>query len=364
MSRIATFCVLAVLGCSVSAGEYRIDTLASGLEHPWAIAFLPDGRQLVTERAGRLRVITNGRLLDTPVEGVPIAVVRGQGGLMDIAIDPEFEESGWIYLTLTHGEPKASTTRLVRGRLEGLRWVDEQILFTAEPVHSRPVHYGGRLAFLDDGTLLLTLGDGFDQREQAQNLGNHFGAIVRLNRDGSIPPDNPFVGRVGARDAIYSFGHRNPQGLVHDPATGTVWAHEHGPRGGDELNRIKRGKNYGWPVATTGIDYSGARISPFTQQPGMEQPVLEWTPSIAPAGMSLYRGDLFPDWNGDLLIASLVEQTIRRIDLEGTTVVSQTPLGLELNRRLRDVRVGPDGALYVLTDAADGEILRISPAGP
>lgn len=364
MTRVVAFFI--ALGLSVAAwpaGDFQVESVVSGLEHPWALAFLPDGRLLVTERPGRLRVVADGELIEAPVGGVPDAFVRGQGGLMDVALDPRYEETGWIYLTLAYGESGASTTRLVRGRLRDMRWVDSEVLFTAEPFRQRPVHYGGRIAFLGDGTLLLTLGDGFDDREQAQELGNHIGAIVRLNRDGSVPADNPFVGRDGALAAIYSYGHRNPQGIVHDPVADTTWAHEHGPRGGDELNRIEPGGNYGWPVATTGIDYSGARISPFTEQPGMRSPELEWTPSIAPAGMSQYRGALFADWDGDLLVASLVEQTIRRIDLDGMEVRGQSTLALDLGQRLRDIRVGPDGALYILTDQENGELLRITPAG-
>ena len=347
---------------SMSAAALQVETVVSGLEHPWSLAFLPDGRLLVTERPGRLRLVADGRLLDSPVIGVPDSYARGQGGLMDVALDPQFESNGWIYLTLAHGDRTGNATRLVRGRLSDRRWVDGEVLFTAEPLRRRPVHYGGRLAFLDDGTLLLTLGDGFDDREQAQDLSSHTGAIVRLNRDGSVPTDNPFVDQPAAQKAIYSYGHRNPQGIVYDPDTGTVWAHEHGPRGGDELNRIRPGANYGWPVATGGIDYSGAKVSPYTARPGMEEPALEWTPSVAPAGMSQYRGELFPEWNGDLLVASLVEQTIRRIRLDGREIRGQKVLNLELGRRLRDIRVGPDGALYILTDHTDGEILRITPA--
>lgn len=340
---------------------FEIETVAEGLEHPWAIAFLPDGRLLVTERAGRLRVIENGQLLDEAVAGVPESFVRAQGGLMDIALHPDHERNGWIYLSLAHGNRRGSATRIVRGRLDGLNWIDNEVIFTARPEHRRPVHYGARMAFMADGTLLLTLGDGFDERENAQKLDSHTGTIVRLHDDGRVPDDNPFVDQDGARPEIWSYGHRNPQGIVFDPDTGLVWAHEHGPRGGDELNLIRPGANYGWPVATHGVDYSGARITPYTSRPGMGDPKIDWTPSIAPAGMSQYRGELFADWHGDLLVASLVERSIRRIRLDGERALSDEILPLGIERRLRDVRIGPDGAIYILTDHADGEVLRVSP---
>ncbi len=351
----------AMLALSTSAASFEIEVVADGLEHPWAIAFLPDGDMLVTERAGRLRIIRDGQLLDDPVADVPAAYVRSQGGLMDIALDPDFASNGWIYLTLAHGEARANATRLVRGRLDGLEWIDNEVLFTAEPTRNTPVHYGGRMAFLDDGTLMLTIGDGYDDREDAQRLDSHTGTIVRLNRDGSAPADNPFVDRADALPEIFSYGHRNPQGIVFDEQTGRIWSHEHGPRGGDELNLIRAGGNYGWPVATHGIDYSGARITPHVSRPGMIDPLIDWTPSIAPAGMSQYRGELFPDWDGDLLVASLVEQTIRRVGLVGDQAVTDEPIGLQIDQRLRDVRVGPDGALYVLTDQPEGAVLRITP---
>jgi aldose sugar dehydrogenase len=347
---------------AVSAQAFEVERVAGNLEHPWAIAFLPDGRMLVTERAGRLRVIdADGRLLDQSVAGVPEAVVANQGGLMEVALHPDFENNGWIYLSLAHGSRRDNTTRVVRGRLDGLEWVDNEVIFTAEPTRRAPVHYGGRMAFMNDGTLLITLGDGFDDREDAQRLDSHTGTIVRVHDDGRVPVDNPFVDRDDARPEIFSYGHRNPQGIVVDPDTGKIWSHEHGPRGGDELNLIRPGENYGWPVATHGVDYSGARITPYTSRPGMVDPLIDWTPSIAPAGMSQYRGDLFEGWHGDLLVASLVERTIRRIVIDGGQVVSDQPLGLELDRRLRDVRVGPDGALYVLTDEKEGEVLRVRP---
>jgi glucose/arabinose dehydrogenase len=340
--------------------EYRIEPLAEGLEHPWSIAVLPDGRMLVTERAGRLRIIRDGRLLDEPVRGVPEAFVRSQAGLFEVLLDPDYATNGWIYLSLAHGDAQASGTRVVRGRLDGNEFTDQQVIFDIQPPRDTPVHYGGRMAFLGDGTLAIGLGDGFDYREAAQRLDSHTGTIVRIRSDGSVPDDNPFVGEEGAQPEIYSYGHRNVQGLVFDPAGGRLWAHEHGPRGGDEVNIVVAGRNYGWPVATFGVDYSGARISPYTSRPGMEDPVLHWTPSIAPSGMALYRGAQFPEWDGDLLVTALVAREVRRLELEGDRVVAQEPLFAEVGERLRDVKVAPDGALLLLTDSPRGRVLRIS----
>jgi len=343
------------------AGAFELQSFAGPLEHPWSMVFLPDGRALVTERSGRLRLIdSGGRLLEQPIEGVPEVYANSQGGLMGLALHPDYADNGWIYLTLAHGTDSANATRLVRGRLVNGRWIDQEILFTARPVKDTPVHYGGRMAFLPDGTLLLSTGDGFDYREYAQRLDNHLGKVLRLHDDGSAPQDNPFVGQEGALPEIFSYGHRNPQGLVVEPGSGRIWLHEHGPRGGDELNLLVAGGNYGWPIATHGVDYSGARVTPYQTRPGMTDPLIDWTPSIAPAGMSRYDGEMFSEWQGDLLVASLVEQTIRRIVLDGDEVVSDQPLGLDIGRRLRDVRVGPDGALYVLTDETSGEVLRVS----
>lgn len=355
--------ILALLMSMASlADAFQVETVASGLEHPWSIAFLPDGRMLVTERAGRLRVISSDRLLlNEAVTGLPEAYVAGQGGLMEVRLHPDFISNGWIYLSLAHGTRRANATQVVRGRLDGLRWIDNQVIFTARPTRSTPAHYGARMAFLSDHTLLITVGDGFNYREDAQRLDSHTGTIVRVADDGTVPPDNPFVDDPDALPEIYSYGHRNPQGIIFDPEAGLVWSHEHGPRGGDELNLIRPGENYGWPLATHGIDYSGARISPWVTRPGMVDPLIDWTPSIAPAGMSQYRGELFADWNGDLLVASLVEQTIRRVRIDGRQVTSDEPIDLNLGRRLRDIQVGPDGALYILTDEKEGEVLRITP---
>ena len=360
---LASLLALALTAASpATAHEYRIETVAEGLEFPWSIAFLPDGRLLVTERAGRLRVIEDGQLEETPVSGVPEAHVRSQAGLFEVMLDPGYADNGWLYLSLAHGSAAANSTRVVRARLVGNALEDLEVVFTAEPARNTSVHYGARMAFLADGSLVVGLGDGFNFREDAQRLDSHTGAIVRIWPDGRVPADNPFIGRADARPEIYSYGHRNVQGLVFDAQRGLLWAHEHGPRGGDELNLILPGRNYGWPVATHGVDYSGARISPYASRPGMEDPRVDWTPSIAPSGMTVYRGDQFPDWQGDLFVTALVAREVRRIQLDGERVVGQESLFGEIGERLRDIKTGPDGALYVLTDSPRGRVLRIAAA--
>lgn len=347
---------------SVLAAEaFQVETLTEGLEHPWAMVWLDEDRILIAERAGRLRLFEQGRLHEAALADVPESFVRAQGGLQDLVLHPDFQNNGWIYLSLAHGDARANATRVVRGRVDGKHWVDNEVIFTAQPSKASAVHYGARMAFMNDGTLLVSVGDGFNLREQAQRLNSHIGTIVRIGDDGRVPPDNPFVGQSDALPEIFSYGHRNAQGLIVDPDSGLIWSHEHGPRGGDELNLIQAGANYGWPIATHGIDYSGARISPFTSRPGMVDPLIDWTPSIAPAGMSQYRGNLFPDWNGNLLVASLAERSLRRIRIDGQQVVSDEIVPLGLSRRLRDVRVGPDGAIYLLTDEPNGALLRVTP---
>jgi aldose sugar dehydrogenase len=348
---------------SAQADDYRIETLVEGLEHPWSLAFLPDGRMLVTERVGRLRLIeADGHLQKEPVAGLPEAFIAAQAGLMEVALDPDYPDNRWLYLSYAHGDVEANNTRLIRARLVGDELRDVEVLFTAQPLKAGAAHYGGRIAFLADKTLVLTLGDGFDWREQAQNPSNHLGKIVRLNRDGSVPPDNPLVGQKGAAAEIYSLGHRNVQGIVFDIENGRLYSHEHGPRGGDELNLIQPGQNYGWPLATFGIDYTGARISPYTELPGLVAPLLHWTPSVAPSSLTLYRGALFPEWQGDLFASTLAERSVRRIRVRDGMLAGEEVLFEELGERLRDVRSGPDGALYLLTDNAEGRLLRVVPA--
>ncbi|KPQ21081.1 MULTISPECIES: PQQ-dependent sugar dehydrogenase [unclassified Halomonas] len=346
--------------------SYYIETLADGLEHPWSLAFLPDGRMLVTERPGRLRLLSGkGETVVESLSGVPDVFVSGQAGLFDVRVSPQFEDDQQVYLSYACGNTDANHTCLAKGTLaeNGLEDVSE--IFRTQPAKQGAAHFGGRMAWLADGTLILTLGDGFDYREQAQNLGSHIGSTVRLNPDGSPPGDNPFaLAHDGARPEIYSYGHRNVQGVVFDDDNQRLLAHEHGPRGGDEINIIKAGSNYGWPLATGGLDYTGARISPFTEYPGTVSPVLEWTPSIAPSGMVRYTGEMFPEWQGDLLVGALVNKEVRRVRVSDNGTSAEDVEGLfgELDERIRDVREGPEGAIYLLTDSPEGRLLRVTPA--
>lgn len=341
---------------------YEIDIVAEGLAFPWSIAWLPGGEALVTQRGGELlRLGADGGT--TAISGVPAPYVASQGGLFDVLPAPDFASSGMLYLSFAWGTPEANATRIVRGRLEGDALVDVEVIFTVEPVKDTPVHYGGRMAWMNDGTLIMTTGDGFDYREQAQRLDNLLGKTIRIDADGGIPADNPFVGRADALDAIWTLGHRSPQGLAVERATGRVYQTEHGPRGGDELNHLQAGHNYGWPVISWGIDYNGARISPFTEMEGLDQPLVYWTPSIAASGLTIYEGDAFPAWRGDAFAGGLVEQAVRRIDLEDGAAAGQEILFTEIGQRIRDVRTGPDGFLYILTDSPEGRVLRVRPPG-
>ena len=350
-----------VMAAAMTAGgaDYRATTVAEGLEHPWGLAFLPDGDMLVTEHPGRLRHVASDGTVGEPLAGVPQVYYRGQGGLLDVVLHPEFISNRLVYLSYSHGDASGNATRVARGTLGDQGLDGLEVIFTAEPTKDTPQHYGGTMTFLGDGTLLLTTGDGFDYREQAQDLGSMLGKTLRLTADGGIPQDNPFVGRHGAAPAVWTYGHRNAQGLAVDSATGRVYLHEHGPRGGDELNLLLPGRNYGWPATTHGKDYSGAYVTPFTELPGMEQPLMHWTPSIAPSGLAIYRAAAFPEWRGDLFLGALVDRELRRVDLEDGVVTGEEALLSDLGERVRHVEVGPDGHLYLLTDSTEGRILRV-----
>ena len=354
--------LLVLLGAAVvpaRAADYVLIDVATKLDHPWSIAFLPDGDFLVTERPGRLLRLAGDRRIE--IAGAPDTYVAGQGGYFDIVLDPGFATNRWVYLAYAEGTKRANRTAVMRARLEDDRLVGAEVILRVEPDKNTAHHYGGRLAFLPDGTLLVTTGEGFSFRDQAQDLDSQFGKTLRVNPDGSVPPDNPFADRSGPAAKVWTYGHRNPQGLAVDPATGTVWLHEHGPRGGDELNCIEPGLNYGWPAITYGVDYSGARISPYTEYDGMEQPVMYWDPSIAPSGLTVYRGDAFPAWQGNLFVGALKDRDVRRLVIEDGTVVTEETLFESPGERIRDVRTGPDGYLYLLTDSSDGRIIRVIP---
>jgi aldose sugar dehydrogenase len=375
--RRVVLCCLAAAGCTggpqaatspapasrqTAVAAYVVDTLATGLRAPWSVAFLPDGGMLVTEKYGGLRLYPRGSRAFREIQGVPASFQLEDGGLLDIAVDPQFAKNRLIYLSFLQGDSSANRTALFRARLEGDELADGRVIFRASPDKRGPGHPGSRIAFLPDETLLLTIGDGYDYRDQAQDLGSALGKIVRLDRDGRPPSDNPFAGRADAMAEVYSYGHRNPQGLLVDPRDGSVWAHEHGPRGGDEINRIARGGNYGWPRTSHGMDYSGELISREQTAKGIEPPVLVWVPSIAPSGFALYLGDAFPAWTGDFFVGGLAERSLRRVRIRDGEVALQETLLRELKARVRDVRAGPDGHLYIVTDAPDGLVLRLRPS--
>ncbi|WP_291841849.1 PQQ-dependent sugar dehydrogenase [Maricaulis sp.] len=346
--------------------DFRIETVADGLEFPWSIAFLPDGDMLVSERAGRLRLIEDGVLRGAPIAGLPDIFAARQGGLLGLALHPDFVSNRLVYFAFSEGRMSANHTALARGRLNEAATALEGVetLFRVNFAKARGLHFGGRLLFLGDGTLLLTLGEGGLHPNEAQNLANHLGTIVRLNDDGTVPFDNPFVSVRGAGPEIYSYGHRNVQGIGINPQTGSVWANEHGARGGDEINVIEAGNNYGWPRITWGVDYDGTPISDATHGPGMEQPIWFWDPSIAPSGMAFYQGDGFERWQGDLFVGALAGSMLIRLEIEGDRVISTEELLTDPGERIRDVASGPDGHLYVLTDATDGAVLRLVPVIP
>jgi glucose/arabinose dehydrogenase len=344
---------LVVSSCQAEV-PYQLQTVATDLEKPWSLALLPGGGYLVTELPGRLRHISAEGQLSEPLSGVPEVYYAGQGGLFDVVLHPGFADNSLVYLSFAEGTPKDNGTAIARGRLTETGLQDVEIIFRLQTRKDTPVHYGGRMAFLVDGSLLLTTGDGFNYREAAQDVNSQLGKLLRLTDTGQPASGNPFA------DApyVYSYGHRNPQGLAV-AADGTIWLHEHGPKGGDEVNRIEAGMNYGWPAITFGLDYSGAIISPHTTWPGMEQPEHYWVPSIAPSGLAIYDGAMFPEWSGDLFIGALVNREVRRLEVSSGETGSEETLFAELNARVRDVRVGPEGAIYILTNGTPGELMRV-----
>lgn len=355
---------------SPTTQNFRKVTVLQGLERPWGIAWLPDGTMLITERPGRLRIVRNGKLESTPITGVPEVFAVNQGGLLDVSVHPNFAQNRLIYLTYAHGTDQANRTRVARARFDGKALQDVRVIFEVNRTKSGGQHFGSRILWLLDRTMLISIGDGGNPpvqldgaliRQQAQNLQSHLGKIVRLNDDGSIPKDNPFVGKNNANGAIWSYGHRNIQGMVLDPINNRVWVNEHGARGGDELNQVQAGKNYGWPVVSHSREYAtGEPVSQQKSQPGMVDPKLVWTPATAPSGLAFYNGDRFPQWRGNLFSGGLVSQDVRRITLDKAgNVLSQETIAI--GQRVRDVQQGPDGLLYILTDEQDGQLIRLEP---
>ena len=351
---------------TIVEGAAQLEHVVSGLQRPWSLVFLPGGEMLVTEKHRGLRLVRGGAPLPASLAGGPENVLaREDSGLLDVVLDPEFAANRLVYVAFAEGTEAANRTAIWRARYADGRLQDGRVIFRAQPDKAGPSHPGGRMLFLRDGTLLLTVGDGFEYREAAQDLGSHLGKILRLTRDGKAPPDNPFIGRAEVLPEIWTYGHRNPQGLALDPATGEVWEHEHGPRGGDEVNRLRAGANYGWPLVTHGIDYDLSIISERAFAPGIERCWFFWAPSIAPSGLAVYRGTAFADWDGKLLVGGLVTKALSRLRpaKQPGFLIEEERMFASLGQRIRDVRVGPDGLVYVLTDEDVGELLRIAPAG-
>jgi glucose/arabinose dehydrogenase len=343
-------------------GTIRVVPFLKGLVNPWSLAFLPNGDMLVTEKPGRLRLVrSNGTLEAQAISGTPQVLAMGQGGLLDVALHPRFADNQLVYLTYSKAGEAGNTTALARGRLEGLTLTDVKDIFVADAWSKATLHFGSRLAFGPDGMLYMTVGER-NERNRAQDTNTHAGKVLRLRDDGTVPADNPFVGRTGFKPEIYTYGHRNLQGLTVHPTTGAVWQTEHGPQGGDELNLLQAGKNYGWPVVTFGREYTGEAITNQPWREGMEQPVTVWVPSIALSGAAFYTGDRFPTWKGSLFVGGLAGQLLHRVVFTERGPIGREPLIPELRQRIRDVRQGPDGLLYLLVDANPGGILRLEPA--
>lgn len=338
------------------AENYRLDNLAEDLDYPWSLDFLPNGDLLLTELSGSLRRLSQDGELSEPIANVPEVFRASQGGLFDVLVDPNFAENQRIFLSYAEGDTDSNRTTVASARLMADTLQDVQVIFAASPTKYAPLHYGGRIAWMPDGTLLLATGDGFDFREEAQNLNAHFGKMLRMNTDGSAPADNPFADHP----FVYSYGHRNPQGLTI-ASDGTIYEHEHGPRGGDEVNIITPGSNYGWPITTHGLDYNGAYVSPFTTRDGITTSAHIWVPSIAPSGLAIYESDVFSSWKNSLFVGALVNQDVRRLSLQDGAVIEEEILFSELSSRIRDIRSGPDGLLYIITDGPAGKIVKVSP---
>ena len=356
---VTLFCLQAL---AAAASGPRTQSVARGLVHPWALAFLPDGRMLVTERPGRLRLIGPDGRPGEPITGLPAVDATGQCGLLDLVVDPKFAQNQLLYWTYAEAGEGGNGTTVARGRLDGNRLTDVRVLFRQAPKLKSSLHCGSRIVITRDGHLVVGLGDRFSEKDEAQSPANHIGKVVRIAADGSVPADNPFVGKAGARPELWSLGHRNIQGAAMHPATGEVWTVEHGPQGGDEVNVVDAGRNYGWPLVTYGRNYGiGTRIGEEGPKPGYEHPLKWWVPSIAPSGMAFVTSDRYPGWKGSLLVGALRSQILVRLTLDGRKVVTEERLLQNLGARIRDVRQGPDGFIYILTDSADGQVLRLMP---
>lgn len=377
-----TFMALMLIGCVIAGapsavraqaprsptpasvkGIVDFQTIAKGLEHPWSLAFLPDKRMLVTERPGRMRAVGPDGRISEPLTGVPQVYASGQGGLLDVVLSPTFDKDRLVYFSFAESGEGGAGTAVARGRLGERGLENTQVIWRQQPKVSGSMHWGSRIVFRPDGTLFVTLGERFNHSERAQDLSATLGKIVRINPDGSVPPDNPFVNRAGARPEIWSYGHRNVQAATLHPETGQLWTVEHGARGGDELNHPEAGKNYGWPVISYGRHYSFLKIGEGTEKPGMEQPVYYWDPVIAPSGMVVYTGDLFAGWKDNFLVGSLTPGLLVRLVMKDGKVAQEERYLGDLRERIRDVRQASDGSLYLLTDSSNGQILRVTPAG-
>lgn len=367
---LAAFALLALFAANAAAETFRTEkhavratTVARGLDHPWGMAFLPDGRMLVTERAGRMRIVARDGRISPPLAGVPDVYARGQGGLLDVTLHPDFARNRLVYFSYAEPGPGGAGTAAAFARLsdDATRLENLKVIFRQQPKTEGGIHFGSRVVFARDGRVFVTIGER-GQMDLAQDVSVNRGQVIRLEADGRVPADNPFVGRNGARPEIWSYGHRNPQGAALHPETGKLWTVEHGPAGGDEVNIPLAGRNYGWPVIGIGRHYHGAQIGIGTRKEGMEQPVWNWNPAIAPAGMDFYTGDKFPGWRGNILVAVLRQQMLVRLELSGEKVLREERMLRDIGSRLRHVRQGPDGFVYLLTDESDGRILRLEPA--